>query len=75
MDAIEKDLKEGVIDSVVVQDPFGIGYTAVKTMVARLDGQTPEKRIDTPVRLVTAADLADPEVDAFLHPDLEKYLK
>ena len=74
-DAIEKDLKDGVIDSVVVQDPFGIGYTAVKTMVARLDGQTPEKRIDTPVRLVSAADLADPEVDAFLHPDLEKYLK
>ena len=74
-DTIEQDLKDGVIDSVVVQDPFRIGYTAVKTMAARLEGQTPQKRIDTPVRLVSAADLADPEVDAFLHPDLDKYLK
>ena len=74
-DAIEKDLREGVIDSVVVQDPFRIGYTAVKTMVEQLEGGTPEKRINTPVRLVTASNLDDPEVDAFLHPDLEKYLR
>ena len=74
-DAIEQDLKDGVIDSVVVQDPFRIRYTAVKTMAARLEGQTPKKRIDTPVRLVSAADLRDPEVYAFLHPDLDKYLK
>lgn len=74
-DTIEKDLKAGVIDALVVQDPFNIGYTAVKTIVAKLAGETPEKRIDSPARVVTLDDLSDPEVDQLLHPDLEKYLE
>ena len=74
-ETIERGLKDGVIDAVVVQDPFRIGYVAVQTMVSRLNGDTPPKRIDTPIRVISAADLADPEVDAFLHPDLERYLK
>ncbi len=74
-ETIEKDLTAGVIDALVVQDPFNIGYTAVKTILAKLNGETPEKRIDSPARVVTAADLSDPEVDRLLHPDLGKYLQ
>lgn len=69
-DTIEEDLKAGVIDALVVQDPFNIGYTAVQTIVARLNGETPPKRIDSPAYVVTAADLADPAIDRVLHPDL-----
>ena len=74
-DTIERDLEDGVVDAVVVQDPFRIGYIAVQTVVSRLNGDTPPKRIDTPIRVISAADLADPEVDAFLHPNLDRYLK
>ena len=69
------DLKAGVIDSLIVQDPFNIGYTAVKTVVAKLRGETPAKKIDLPARLLTAADLDKPEVRQLLNPDLDKYLK
>ncbi|MBI3665427.1 MAG: substrate-binding domain-containing protein [Acidobacteria bacterium] len=69
------DLKAGVFDSLVVQDPFNIGYTAVKTVVAKLKGETPAKKIDSPARVLTAADLDKPEVERLLNPELDKYLK
>ena len=74
-ETIERDLEAGVIDALVVQDPFRIGYAAVETIVAKLNGETPEKRIDLPARVITAEDLSRPEIDALLHPDLDKYLK
>ena len=39
------DLKGGVIDALVVQDPFNIGYTAVKTVVEKIKGGTPANRL------------------------------
>ena len=74
-DTIEKDLKDGVVDALVVQDPFNIGYAAVKTIVAKLNGETPEKRIDSPATIVTADNLPDPKIDALVHPDLDQYLQ
>ena len=74
-ETIEKDLKDGVLDALVVQDPFNIGYEAVKTIVAKLNGETPAKRIDSPATIVTADNLSDPEIDALVHPDLDQYLK
>ncbi len=56
----------------MVQDPFNIGYAAVKTIVAALNGDDPPKRIDSPAHVVTAADLSDPEIEKILHPDLDK---
>ena len=73
-DTIEQDLTDGVTDAVVVQDPFQIGYTAVQTIVKALNGETPEKRIETPIHVLTADDLARPEIDELLHPDLDEYL-
>ncbi len=69
------DLKAGAIDALVVQDPFKIGYTGVQTVVAKLRGQTPEKKIDLQARVITAADLSQPDVKQLLNPDLDKYLK
>jgi ribose transport system substrate-binding protein len=70
-----EDLKAGAIDALVVQDPFQIGYTAVKTAIDKLKGQNPPRKIDTPARLITAAELEKPEVRLLLYPDLDKYLK
>ncbi len=73
-ESIEKDLRDGVIDALVVQDPFGIGYQAVKAVVAKIHGETPPKRIDSPATVVTRENVDEPEIDKLLHPDLAKYL-
>lgn len=69
-----EDLKGGTIDALVAQDPFRIGYEAVKTLVDKLDGKTPPKRIDLSAHVITKADLARPEIQALLNPDVKKYL-
>lgn len=69
-----EDLRAGVIDSLVVQDPFRIGYEAVKAAVLKLNGGTPEKIRNLPARLVTRENLDDPDIQRQLNPDLKKYL-
>ncbi len=73
-DNLIEDLKGGTIDSLVVQDPFKMGFEAVKTLVDKLNGTTPPKQIDLPARVVTKPDLDKPEVHELLYPDLKKYL-
>jgi ribose transport system substrate-binding protein len=65
---LQQDLKDGVIDALVVQDPYQIGYVGVKTIVQHLNGETPDKNIEMPARVVRAADLADPEIQKLLNP-------
>jgi ribose transport system substrate-binding protein len=70
-----EDLRAGQIDSLVVQDPFKMGYEAVQAAVAHLNGRTPEKIHNLPPRVVTRENLDDPEIQKQLNPDLDKYLK
>jgi len=70
-----QDLKDGVFDSLVVQDPFKMGHEAVRTLVDKLNGKTPEKQLDLSAVVVTKADLDKPEIHTLLYPDLKKYLK
>jgi ribose transport system substrate-binding protein len=74
-DGMIEDLKAGVIDAMVVQDPFRMGHDAVKTIVDKLNGQTPPKRIDLSARVVTKADLDKAEVQRLLAPDLKRWVK
>ncbi|AKV01978.1 Ribose ABC transport system, periplasmic ribose-binding protein RbsB [Labilithrix luteola] len=77
-DASEKlvsALKDGDVDGLVVQNPFNMGYLAVKTMADHLRGKPVEKRIDTGARLVTKANLDDPGVREVVAPDLGKWLE
>ncbi len=59
-------LKAGQIDSLVVQNPFQMGYQGVKAVLAALQGKTVPKRIDTGVRLVTRENLNDPDIQELL---------
>lgn len=68
------DLQAGVIDSLVIQDPFKMGYESVMTAVNRLDGRQVQKDMDLTPRLIDKSSLDDPDVRAQLHPDLKKYL-
>jgi len=61
-----EDLKAGAIDSLVLQNPYKMGYEAVKTIVAKLNGQTPPRKIDTGVKLLTKDNLDTPEMQQLL---------
>jgi len=68
------DLKDGVIDSLVVQNPFEMGFQAVMLAVTKLRGETPKKENPLPPRLVSRDNLNNPDVQAQINPDLKKYL-
>jgi ribose transport system substrate-binding protein len=69
------DLDAGLIDSLVIQDPFQMGYESVITAVHKLDGQAVSKIHDLPPKLVNKSNLNQPDIQAQLHPDLKKYLE
>ena len=69
-----EDLRDGTIDALVAQDPFRMGYQAVKTLVDKLHGTDPAKMIDLSARVVTKGDLEKPEIKALLFPNVKKYL-
>ncbi|MFN3323918.1 MAG: substrate-binding domain-containing protein [Bryobacteraceae bacterium] len=68
------DLRAGVMDSLVVQHPFKMGYESVMAAVKTLDGASVEKINNLAPLLVTIENLDLPEVQAQLNPDLKKYL-
>ena len=73
-DTMIEDLKNGVIDALVVQDPFKMGFESVETLVQKLNGKTPPKKIDLPAQLVRRQDLDKPEIHTLLYPDVKKYV-
>jgi ribose transport system substrate-binding protein len=63
------------LHGIVVQNPFNMGYLGVRTMVEHLQGKSVEQRIDTGVTMITPENLDSAEMQALLHPPLDKYLK
>jgi ribose transport system substrate-binding protein len=68
-------VRQGHIDGLVLQNPFQMGYLAVKTMTQHLKGQNVEARIDTGATFVTKQNLDQPEIAELVAPDLKKWLK
>jgi len=66
--SLTTDIQDGVIDSLVVQNPFAMGYEGVKTICERLEGKSPQRRIDTGVTLVTKENLSDPQIQQLINP-------
>ncbi len=64
--ALIKGLRGGQIDSLVVQNPYKMGYDGVKAVAMSLKGEKVEKKIDTGVRLVTKANMEEPDIKALL---------
>ena len=69
-----EDLRSGVIDSLVVQHPFRMGYEAVTAAVRKLKGEQVQKVQNLEPKLVTLQNLDTPEIREQLNPDLKKYL-
>jgi len=59
-------LKEGVVDALIVQDPFKMGYLGVKMAMHALRGEPVEKQVDTGVYVVTRENLDSPEIRKLL---------
>jgi len=60
------DLRAGAIDSLVLQNPFKMGYEGVKAMVEKLNGQAPQRHLDTGVKLLTKENLDTPEMQELI---------
>ncbi|HSB15464.1 MAG TPA: substrate-binding domain-containing protein [Bryobacteraceae bacterium] len=69
------DLKAGWFDSLVVQNPFKMGYESTRAVIDHLAGRKPPALVDSGVTLVRASDLDLPDVRALLFPDIDRYLK
>ncbi len=67
-------MRSGMIDGLVVQDPFSMGYLGVKTAVAAIRGEQVETQIDTRSVMVTQENIDDPEIQELIHPDLDRWL-
>jgi ribose transport system substrate-binding protein len=68
------DLRSSLIDSLIVQDPFKMGYESVMAAINKLDGKPVSKTNDLEPKLIDLQNLDQPDVQAQLHPDLKKYL-
>ena len=76
-------LKDNKLHGIVLQDPVTMGYRAVKTIVAHLEGQPVEKRVSTGEHLATPENMTDERTAKLLdpaqfsgndaHPDNAKY--
>lgn len=60
-------IKDGTVAGAVSQDPYAIGYEAVKAAVMAINGEDVPKMIDTGYRWYTADDLEDPELQVILY--------
>jgi ribose transport system substrate-binding protein len=65
------DMRDGVIQAMVVQDPFKMGFEAVRTVVDKLNGKTPPKRINLSAVAIFAEDANKPEYQRLLSPELK----
>ena len=66
-----KALEAGIVQALVVQDPFQMGYQGVKTVLKAIRKQPIAQRtIDTGVTVVTKDNLNTPEVQKLVNPKL-----
>jgi len=69
------DLREGWIDSLIVQNPFKMGYESAKAIGEKMTGRAPAPEVDSGVKLVVAVDLERAGIRELLLPDLSRWLK
>lgn len=65
-------LEKGTIDLMLVQDSYRIGFEAVNSLIRKLHGETPAKRLHLPPHLITKADLNRPEIRKVISPEWVK---
>jgi ribose transport system substrate-binding protein len=67
-DMLLQALRQGEVHGLAIQDPFQMGYLAVKTARQVVLGEPFDKRIDTGVMMVTPENLEEERVKKLLYP-------
>jgi ribose transport system substrate-binding protein len=68
------DVKAGVIDSLILQDPFQMGYQGLKTLLSYKSGKKPVREIDFPPVLATRENIQEPKIQRLVNPDIKRYV-
>ena len=63
---IYEHFTQGLIHSLVLQDPFIMGYIAVEQAVKLLNQQPLAKEIHTAIRIINKQSIKQPEIKAFV---------
>ncbi len=74
-DQLIQDCRDGWIDSLVVQNPFKMGYESTRAIIRQIKGEPVEATVDSGVRLVKREDIDTPALKELLFPDIQKYLQ
>lgn len=61
-------LKDGILYALILQDPYGMGYKGVDSVMRALSGETLPKNVDTGANAVTKANMDDPAMKGLLDP-------
>ena len=59
-------LRKDEIQALIAQNPKKMGHEAVKTLVAKMKGETVPTRVDIGATIITQENLGDPEIQALL---------
>ncbi len=70
-----EQLKKGLLDSLIVQNPFKMGYESTKAVAQYLRGEEPARHVDSGAYLILKEDLDKPEVRQILFPDISRWLE
>ncbi len=73
-DQLIADMRNSWIDSIVVQNPFRMGYEATKAIGLHLNNQRPPAAVDSGATLIRVEDVDKPEMKELLFPDIRRYL-
>jgi len=68
-------LRDGKIQALIADNPFGIGMQALRSTVDALEGKSIAPRISVSTQIVTADKIDAPENQMALRPPVEEFLK
>jgi ribose transport system substrate-binding protein len=68
-DRMVQALRDGKIQAIVLQDPVNMGYQAVMTMAAHLDGKPVDARIPTGEAIATKENMDEERIHRLLNPE------
>jgi ribose transport system substrate-binding protein len=73
-DKLNRALKDGQIDALVVQNPMRIAYLGVKTLVEHISGTAVPSKVDVAAMLVTRDNMQSAQISELLHPNISRWI-
>ncbi|MFB2553720.1 ABC transporter substrate-binding protein [Ensifer soli] len=68
-DTLEQNLRDGIAQALVVQNPYKMGYDGIANALKSLKGEEVAAKVDTGVTVITPENVDSEDAKALLHPD------